>query len=374
MRIVKEKSALSILLAFFVAASAFSLPGFEPFIGDMSGEYVYYADKTFSRDSYVGFLAYDERTYAARYFAPANKSQKKPELELTIYFTIDASKNFMELTGEKIVSAHTPDDTEIINYLHDMVYELNARRTKAGSIAPSEDYFENGQFLKMGVRKTDDFMQFGGNVSVVYDYLIPLFNIKAIESESGLPLFYAVTTGRIVSSSDTSFEDFEGLPEKFTDTKRSFKKHKKATASQFTYDERVTIHLDSQWEQSMENVWKCQDSAFLSIGAIPQNHTIPSEGEEEHKVAVSPFIVRQLIQSVGNSYVDLKSVDVKNNASSSIISAVFFQPDSGTATENIKSVQKTADKQYVISLTVFKNLYDKNKTYFDGIINGVEIK
>lgn len=371
---MKKKGTVFILMMIFMTASVFSLPGFEPFISDMPGEYVYYVDKTFSRESYVGFLAYDERTYAARYFAPADTSMSKPELEVTIYFTIDTSKNFIELTGEKIVSAHTPDDTEIINYLHDMVYELNARRIKAGKVEPVEEYSADGQFFKSGVRKNDDFMQFGGSVVVVYDCLIPLFNIKMIENDSRIPVFYAVTTGRIVASSDTSFDDFEGFPEKYADSKHSFKKNKKAGVSQFTYEENVTVHLDSQWEQSMENVWRCQDVALLSAGVIPPNHTEPSENDAEITHSVSSFVLRQLLQSVGNSYIDLKTAKLNYGMSSSVIRAVFFQRDSKSITENIKSIQSVNDRLYLVSLTVFKDVYDKNKKYFDGILNRIEIK
>ena len=136
----------------------------------------------------------------------------------------------------------------------------------------------------------------------------------------------------------------------------------------------MTVHLDSQWEQSMENAWRCQDVAFLSAGVIPPNHTEPSESDAEAEHAVSSFVLRQLLQSVGNSYIDLKTVKLNYGASSRVISAVFFQHDSKSVTENIKSIQSANDRLYLVSLTVFKDVYDKNKKYFDGILNSIEIK
>ena len=52
--------------------------------------------------------------------------KKKPlaEKDIRILFTIDASQDHVELTGERIISTVTPDDTDIINYIHDILYEL----------------------------------------------------------------------------------------------------------------------------------------------------------------------------------------------------------------------------------------------------------
>ena len=59
----------------FLTVSAFALPGFIPFFQDESGEFVYYRDYSFNRESYVGFLTYDDATYELRYYAPFDKEQ-----------------------------------------------------------------------------------------------------------------------------------------------------------------------------------------------------------------------------------------------------------------------------------------------------------
>ena len=58
---------------FFVTNFVFAVPGVESFIPDSSGEYVYYRDYSFERESYVGVLYYDDSSYQIRYYAPANK-------------------------------------------------------------------------------------------------------------------------------------------------------------------------------------------------------------------------------------------------------------------------------------------------------------
>jgi hypothetical protein len=53
-----KKSFLSILFA-FTFFSVFAVPGVKQFIPDASGEYVYYKDSTFKRESYIGILVYE---------------------------------------------------------------------------------------------------------------------------------------------------------------------------------------------------------------------------------------------------------------------------------------------------------------------------
>ena len=77
-----------------------AVPGTEHFIKDNSGEYVYYEDFSFNRKSYVGFLTYDEGTFAVRYFAPATETLPYKNIELL--FTIDTSKDYIDMTDETI--------------------------------------------------------------------------------------------------------------------------------------------------------------------------------------------------------------------------------------------------------------------------------
>ena len=90
-------SAFLIFSQFFLNA----LPGFKPYIMDFPGDYVFYRDYSFKNESYVGFLYYGNSAYSAKFISPQNQEQGKPEKSVSIYFTVDESKNFMEFTGEK---------------------------------------------------------------------------------------------------------------------------------------------------------------------------------------------------------------------------------------------------------------------------------
>ena len=178
-----KKTILSIITTILLTASVFALPGFTSFIPDSAGEYVYYRDTSFTRESYVGILMYDEATYQIRYIAPQDDTEKLPEKEIALLLTVDAKADFWNMTGEKIISTILPDtdDTEIVNYLHDLLYEFSARRIKA-------DVVETDKLII-----DQDYAQFGGNTSITFDARVPLFNIRTIADEKGNKVFDCVT-------------------------------------------------------------------------------------------------------------------------------------------------------------------------------------
>ena len=101
-----KKTILTLAFTFIASFSAFSLPGTKQYIPDISGEYVYYRDRSFKNESIVGFLFYNESTYAARFYSPADEKNSTSERDITIYVSVNPeSKAGMEFTGEKIQGA-----------------------------------------------------------------------------------------------------------------------------------------------------------------------------------------------------------------------------------------------------------------------------
>ena len=355
---------------FFVACalisfcgSAFALPGFTPSISDVSGEYVYFCDTTFYRSSYIGFLTYDNSTFAARYFAPKDEKAKLPAKSVEIYITVNPDSDHLEITGEKIGAAG-PEDTEIVNYLHDIMYELSARRIKAGNVEPVRADGKSG-FLRDGaVKKNEDFMQFGGRVTVFYDALIPLFNIKLIEDAAGKNVFYAVAAGRLRSSSDRSFADFTGFPEKYADNRHVFKKTV-GGKTEYALSDGQSVTLDKNWTQQMENVWSCKDAAILSAGMI--NHAAKDSDADSDGI---PFgMIRQLLLSMDGAYINLPDSKISYSADSCSIESILFQPENGSVTKNFKTLTKKDDGFYLFTMSVYYNIYAKHKIYFDTVKN-----
>ena len=248
-------SMICFILLLSVLFPVFSIPGVQAYISDFSGEYVYYRDKTFKSDSIVGFLYYDDTTYAARYYAAADKATKTPERDVTIYVSINPDKEHFELTGERIVGAtESFEDTEVINYLHDLLYEFTERRKKQDVVSVD------------AVKSQQTFDQFGGFVTITYNALIPIFNIQSISSADSTKMFDVITTGILTSSADRSFTDFKGAGSEVKDKVRKFKKK---NAKSFTAEfENQTVKLDTQWTPSMDNLWLMGDTALLTMNTI----------------------------------------------------------------------------------------------------------
>ena len=101
------KKCLTAAVMIAAGTLGFSLPGVVSPIPDTSGEYVFYEDKTFNRESIVGFLYYREASYAIRYYAPATESEK--EKDITLYISVNPDNPVLELTGETFRGADAGD-------------------------------------------------------------------------------------------------------------------------------------------------------------------------------------------------------------------------------------------------------------------------
>ena len=382
------KRLLTFLSLLTLSFTAFSLPGFTPFIQDSPGSYVWYQDFTFQRESYVGFLTFDQSTYQARYYAPQNAKSKLPEKDIKIYFSLNPESDHIELTGERVMAGTSQEDTEIVNYLHDMIYELNARRMKAGKLftpaeKPSEDASSeeiparnsaSEDFLHTGKCIRDNFPQFGGDVNIIYDSLVPLFNIKTIEGPEGKTELGILTCGRIQDTQDSSFDSFTGFPEKFPSKKHGFKLSKKAESLTFTSPDGQTLSLDSNWKQSMENLWLLGDAALISAGLIPKSN-VAQKGDFSEEKAIT-FILRQLTFSSSSSYTDWRNLEIQNYDSllkgstkaAFKVSANIWQKESQNLTRSVKIITEKSGGYAFFTFTVFQNIYQKNQKYFDSIL------
>ena len=189
-------------------------------------------------------------------------------------------------------------------------------------------------------------------------------NLKLIEDAAGKNVFYAVSAGRLRSSSDRSFADFTGFPEKYADNRHVFKKTA-GGKTEYALSDGQRITLDKNWTQQMENVWSCKDAAILSAGMInyaAQNSAANTDG--------IPFsMIRQLLLSMDGAYINLPDSKIFYSADSCSVESILFQPENGTVTKNFKTLTKKDDGFYLFTMSVYYNIYAKYKTYFDTVKN-----
>ena len=345
-----KKTILSIITTILLSASIFALPGTTSFIPDSAGEYVYYRDTSFTRESYVGILMYDEATYQIRYIAPQDDEAKLPEKEIAILLTIDSKADFWNMTGEKIVSTILPDtdDTEIVNYLHDLLYEFSARRIKAETVESDKIVIDQ------------DYAQFGGNTSITFDARIPLFNIRTITDEKGDKIFDCVTIGTIKSSEDNTFSQFKGINYTKPVVQKETKKPAKSKICKF---EKRSVTLDENWEQKMENFWTLGNDSLITMSALPQ--------VSENKVLNDLYVQRKLLESSEGSYIDFKNCGITYTAakdSYKLVTVSYF-PESGAAVNITKLLTRNKDSGFdYFSISTYQTAYLKTPAYFDKIV------
>ena len=389
-----KKITTLLIVTILTIASVFGLPGFIPSIPDTSGDFVYYRDNTFQREAYVGFLCYNDSTFCARFYAPANEAEELEEKSVAIYFTIDSQNDHMELTGEKIMGSFSASDGEYINYIHDMLYELNARRIKADPIpfeAFTKECSTKGQkdsFMdRLGFKVVDEFMQFGGQVTEIFNPLIPLFNLKKITGADGKDLFYVVAMGRITSSIDTTFTDFKGLDSIISEKSHNFSPNTKAATKIFSAGSQ-SLRVTDQWQSTLDilregntdlsQIPQSSQQIYEKIMNLNGVSTVffsenPSVAPDQSYKGI-PFEALRSYFFIPQAYTDLSTLKISSGKNSTTISFESKNPKDTNQSVSIHRFTHSDKIQYAIHFTAYADAYLNNKHYFDKILDSAKIK
>lgn len=375
------KLLFTVTYSLFIVHHSFSLPAVSRQIEDASGEYVFYRDNSFTRESYVGFLYYDEATYEVRYFAPqceTDSGEILPMKNLQILFSVNPDSPHLELTGERFVTVPLEEDTEIVNYIHDLLYDLTARRIKIGALEFTDYSKSKGDFLSEGKIVHDSYAQFGGDVTMVFDLLVPIFNLKKIVDYAGNDAFVVCTIGRLSSSQDKSFSEF--VPPSATensDEKKSAKKIKSGKSMQIGYDSQLNenqkfrqeVSADKNWQAQSENMWTLGDNAFIFLSGF----AFPNEIAQKGRDFVTAQILRRYTASNGYAYSNWSKLGVFVDGAKIKISARTYNPKTSRNLIDIKTFGRAADNFYgCFSFTAFTEGYEKNRGYYDKIVKSYE--
>lgn len=338
-----------------------AFPGIQSYLPDASGQYVYYRDYSFDFEAYVGFLHYDEATYAMRFFAPNYPVENAPlragsgrtgiPKSIEVLFTVNPKVDYTEMTGERFLSVIEGSDTDIVNYMHDLVYEFSARRRNLEQTP-----------LKETLQIQDDFAQFGGMIVMEYSFDVPIFNLKQIKSGDGNVIFQLVTAGSLVSSEDKSFSNFTGFPAPMKDKQRSFVSSKKKGDTEIKYNAQQ-IKLDNQWTQAADNMFLLGDVAVLVMSDFPSSSTNGTTKE------LLDSFCRIFSLGTQDSYSVWTSRKVKQKNDSLSVEILYYLPSENSVSRDFKVIKKNNDNSFsVLSLTVFDNTYKTNKEYFENIL------
>lgn len=365
---ILKKTFVSLFVIFVIAISAFSLPGFEENLPTESGEYVYYRDFTFAKETYIGFLYYSEDSIGVRCFSDGN-------FDVTILFSLDKSKDYIELTGERIVTQVTPKDVEIVNYIHDMVYELSSRRKKVQNeflTLKEQNSLVTKQFVV-----DQDFVQFGGQVQIVFDGSLPVFNLESItDIYSAKVLLKAVTMGTLSDSADTSFEKFTGFEN--TPLVQEVVKNKKLSRKEQKLFEETKQVYDSSWQKvdSMPGEFKTLGD-YAIFWEFPLE-IIQDTSSQKSSETVFNYFARNNRLSTNGTYVYLpeSSVTVKKTESGKTIQLSkmkVYLPEDDKYSLNYKILVENNGFYRMIHLSAYESwlMGNQNQDYVDYIINSI---
>ncbi|MDR1747482.1 MAG: hypothetical protein LBR47_00300 [Spirochaetaceae bacterium] len=335
-------------LVTLLCADAAALPGIDSYLPDTSGEYVVYQDFSYAEETYFGFLFYDEETYGAFISTPEKGST------ISLLFTVDPAAEDMVFTGERILSdISTQDDISAVNYLHDLLYELSRRRTEV-----------TGRVLLSEVRESQEFPLFGGETVFVYDYYIPLFNLRRVEDTQGAVLLELVRMGQILADDDTDFYNFIPLPAEYEPYTPEFSVSGRAPAEVYYLDD-MALSLDSQWMQSAQNIWFLGDAAMLWVDVI----SINPEFRARNGYSTQEYFVRRFSLSSLNKWGLVPEMRVFWNGDNLRLDNVFYNPQTNMETREIKVFTDLGNGLMTAkTLTVFESIYLNHSAYFDAIV------
>ncbi len=310
--------------------------------GSVSGDFTIYRDYSWKTPTWIGFLYYDDETYGAVLYTPEKNSR------VSILFSCDATKKTLELTGQRIISHITKEDTFAVNYLMSILPKLYAHRV-----------FPKGRSgIFSSITKKIDEALFGGTAEVQYDSYIPLFHIKTLKDAKKNVVLELEEIGALQGKPDIYFYNYEPSISKqpFKHFKRN-KKAKKQSVKVFDY----TFKLDSGWKKIADTSFLYGDTAFLTATGLK----IPAE-----KSVLKPQerLIRYFLSSGQNAKVLLPHTRISGTENRFTLSQSVYDVQLKKVNKDIKCCIKNDDGSYtVLSLTVDSHAYSTDTAYFNAL-------
>lgn len=310
--------------------------------GTVSGDFVIYRDYSWKNPTWIGFLYYDDNTYGAMLYTPATGSR------VTILFSCESESKQLVLTGQKMISPITPDDTAAVNYLMTILPTLYAQR-----MLPTHT---SGLFAGAQSKTEDD--TFGGSVTLQFENYIPLFHLKTLTNNAKGLVLELTEFGSIQSDDEPLFYAYKP-PEPKPSTEQ-FTLAKNRTQEPVTLYG-VKLQLDSQWKKIADNSFLCGNTAFLMVTPL----SVPKTGG-----GLKPQV--QLLRYFLSSSPTVKALYPQTRISGTekqfTIEQLVYDVKLQKLTKDIKQCIKHEDGTYlIISLTVDSAAYSAQTAYFRGL-------
>ncbi len=311
--------------------------------GTVSGDFVMYRDYSWKEPTWIGFLYYDDETYGAVLYTPSKNSR------VSILFSCTTEDGRLELTGQKIISKITQDDTFAVNYLMSILPSLYSYR-----VMPEQ---RTGLFASE--TETIDDEMFGGTAYVQFDNYVPLFHIKTLDNAEHDLILELQEIGTVQGKPDLYFYNYVPVEPKKSFTPYKRKKNAKKESVKVLD---LTFHLDSGWKKIADTSFLYGDTAFLTATVL----NIP---KEEKSVFKNPEkLIRYFLSSGSTAKVMLPYTTISGTEKKFTIMQSVYDVQLQKINKDIKCCKKNNDGSYtVISLTVDSHAYSADSAYFNAI-------
>ncbi|MGL4982948.1 MAG: hypothetical protein ACRC4W_08895 [Treponemataceae bacterium] len=334
----------------------FALPGIVDFMPSESGDYVFYRDTTFHDETYVGFLLFDDTTIGLRYYSPNTTFGSK---NIEILISLKPESAFVEIAAEKVTTPTTADDVEKLNYLHDMLYEFGIRRKNI-----------NGKNLAKTLRTEDDFHQFGGKVTILYDSYVPIFNIRRILAPNGNAVLDMVAMGSLEDNDDLSFAYFTGMPE-FNMTPDTIFSLPSEYESEIIESGFMNVKLPNYWEQKTDSVWVLENNAVLILELV----AIDEKAFKGKKFTDFDYFLKTFLSNNRSVSINIPQVRLEKTKNTLRVENISLSLEDYVTTRDIKFMTKLNSSTYALFiLTVTNPVFLANENYFREIEKSIKIK
>ncbi|MBQ5780581.1 MAG: hypothetical protein IIW10_01355 [Spirochaetaceae bacterium] len=348
----KMKLTLALFFLFSFSSPFFSLTNLKERIPTQSGEYVYYRDYSFTNETYVGIILFNSTTVSLRYFSPDVAEGAK---DIELFVTLKEDAKGIEIAGERFRNPLNPADSPKANYLHTFLYDVFELRQSV-----------NSRITENTLRHAATMEAFGGEVTVIFDSFVPIFNLRRILASGGKSVLELVAMGQVLDENDPSFSAFKGinLPKAPKGTKLDSKPAEQKVDGGF-----FTLSLPQDWvaNPGLPNCWLLGNDGVINVdyitGDMPNDYT-PFE-----------FFCRLMLRNDMESSTDLSKILMRKDGTSLfLVQDRMLLPD-GKLTRNFTSIRKIDKSTFAImNCVILASTYEANSEYFDGIVNSFKVK
>lgn len=352
---MNNKSLNAILIAFVLlmapgardatALETESAAAEHPLMLNQPGDYVIYQDHRGESTAYLGIMHLDESLYILRFSAPEEGSF------FTAIMTLD------EDPSPGVTSVQVIESTVDQNTQGWFIADLSNMATQRNRIESA--YLEGPTTLR-------DVLPMGGGVlKHHYDTWAPVFQLVRTErEETGEPLLEILSIGRVRDLDDPRFFGFAGLPA--VEPGPDYQINRGEVTVRNVGD--FWLPLNERWE-----VHPARGYARLP-GITDQDAAILVETLDLRHAGITDHRVMARILVAGAADANLLLADTVRQERIDrrrwkLHYTVYDRSTSLTTTVQNLLIQRQPGEWQVITLSAFRSLYRRNRTFFDSILN-----